>query len=172
MEILELYEVNHVGDVSFKVDFGACEVHSFAQAGEGDGIGIVSLLSESTADSLPTLAAEPTTTDQHVSGHPKDLLLRHAGMGQDPWSTTRQERPARQRGGHRPVGLAPMTETSTNLGLRRSLALPVLVTVSVINWRRHLTLARCLESRSGMTFARDPPRLSPSARTRRPSSFA
>ncbi len=47
MEILELYEINHVGDMSFKVDFGACEVHSFAQASEGDGIGIVSLLSES-----------------------------------------------------------------------------------------------------------------------------
>jgi hypothetical protein len=73
----------------FKVDLGRGEVHSFAQAGEDDGIGIVSFLSESTGDSLPTPAAEPTTTDQHVSGHPKDLLYRYAEMGQEPWSTTR-----------------------------------------------------------------------------------
>jgi hypothetical protein len=43
----------------FKVDLGRGEVHSFAQAGEDDGIGIVSFLSESTGDSLPTPAAEP-----------------------------------------------------------------------------------------------------------------
>jgi hypothetical protein len=73
----------------FKVDLGRGEVHSLAQAGEGDGIGIVSFLCESTGDSLPTPAAEPTTTDQHVSGHPKDLLYRYAEMGQEPWSTTR-----------------------------------------------------------------------------------
>ena len=76
MEILELYDINHVSDMSCKVDFRACEVHSFAQSGEGNRIGIESLLSEPTGDSLPTPAAEPTTTDQHVSGHPKDLLLR------------------------------------------------------------------------------------------------
>jgi hypothetical protein len=76
VEILELYELDHVGDMGFEVDFGACEVHPFAQAGEGDGIDIVTLLSESTGDSLPTPAPEPTTTDQHVSCHPKALLLR------------------------------------------------------------------------------------------------
>ena len=67
----------------FKVDLGRGEVHTFAQAGEGDGIGIVSFLSESTGDSLPTPAAEPTTTDQHVSGHPKDLLLRQRPSSND-----------------------------------------------------------------------------------------
>jgi hypothetical protein len=49
-------------------------VHPFAQAGEGDGVGVVPLLSESAGDSLPTPAPKPTTTDQHVSCHPQDLL--------------------------------------------------------------------------------------------------
>jgi hypothetical protein len=81
-EILELDEIDHVGDVGVEVDFGACEVHRFAQAGEGDGTGIVPLIPESTDDSLPTPAPEPTTTDQHVRGHPKDLLLRRrSGSG-------------------------------------------------------------------------------------------
>ena len=73
----------------FKVDLGRGELHSFAQTGEGGRIGIVTLLSESTGDSLPTPAPQPITTDQHVSSHPKDLLFRYAEMGQDPWSTTR-----------------------------------------------------------------------------------
>jgi hypothetical protein len=30
VEILELYEIHHVGDVSVEVDFGVCEVYSFA----------------------------------------------------------------------------------------------------------------------------------------------
>jgi hypothetical protein len=30
VEILELHEIDHVGDVSVEVDFGACEVYSFA----------------------------------------------------------------------------------------------------------------------------------------------
>jgi hypothetical protein len=76
VEIFELDEIDHVGDMGFEVDLGRGEVHPFAQTGEGDGIGIVPLLSELAGDSLPTPAAEPTTSDQHVSGHPKDLLLR------------------------------------------------------------------------------------------------
>jgi len=35
----------------------------------------VVLLSEPTGDSLPTPAPEPTTTDQDVDAHPKDLLV-------------------------------------------------------------------------------------------------
>ena len=76
MEILELDEIDHVGDVGFEVDLGRGEVHPFAQACEGDGIDVVPLLSEPAGYSPPTPAPEPTPTDQHVSCHPKDLLLR------------------------------------------------------------------------------------------------
>ena len=74
MEVLELDEVDHVGDVSLEVYFRTREVHPFAQAGEGDGVGVVPLLSQSAGDGLPAPAAEPTTPDQHVRSHPKDLL--------------------------------------------------------------------------------------------------
>jgi hypothetical protein len=30
VKILELYEIDHVGDVGVEVDFGVCEVYSFA----------------------------------------------------------------------------------------------------------------------------------------------
>jgi len=76
VEILELDEIHHVGDMSFEIDFGACEVYPFAQTGEGGRIGIVPLLSEPTGDSLSTPAPKPTTTDQDVDGHPKVLLVR------------------------------------------------------------------------------------------------
>src|SRR5919202_3256016 len=61
--------------MSFKVDFGACQVHSFAQAGEGDGVHIVAVISQPAGDSLPTPAPQPSTTDQHVSCHMQDLLI-------------------------------------------------------------------------------------------------
>jgi hypothetical protein len=51
-------------------------VHPFAQTREGDGIDVVPLLSESPGDFLPTPAPQPTSTDQDVDAHPKDLLLR------------------------------------------------------------------------------------------------
>jgi hypothetical protein len=76
VEILEFDEIHNVGDVGFEVYFGVCEVHPFAQTGEGDEIGIVPLLSEPTGDCLPTPAPKPTTTDQDVDAHPKDLLVR------------------------------------------------------------------------------------------------
>jgi hypothetical protein len=76
VEILEFDEIHNVGDVGFEVYFGVCEVHPFAQTGEGDEIGIVPLLSEPTGDCLPTPAPKPTTTDQDINGHPKRLLLR------------------------------------------------------------------------------------------------
>jgi len=62
VEILELYEVHHVGYVSFQVDLGRGEVHPLTKTGEGDRIGIVSLLSEATGDSLPTPAPQPSAT--------------------------------------------------------------------------------------------------------------
>jgi hypothetical protein len=34
----------------------------------------VSLISETAGDGLPAPASEPGAPDQHVSGHPKDLL--------------------------------------------------------------------------------------------------
>jgi hypothetical protein len=76
LEILERDEIDHVGYVSFEVDFGACEVHPFAQTGEGSGIGVVSLLPEPRGDSLPTPAPEPTTPDQDINSHPKNVLVR------------------------------------------------------------------------------------------------
>src|SRR5215204_1681606 len=62
VEILELYEVHHVGYVSFQVDLGRGEVHPLTKTSEGDRIGIVSLLSEATGDSLPTPAPQPSAT--------------------------------------------------------------------------------------------------------------
>jgi hypothetical protein len=75
-EVLEPDEVDHVGDVGLEVDLRRGEMHSLAQAGEGDGVGVVALLPELTGDRPPAPAPEPTTTDQYVNGHPKRLLLR------------------------------------------------------------------------------------------------
>jgi len=57
MEILELDEVHHVGDVSVQGDFGGGEVHALAESSEGDGVGVVTVVSQSTGDGLPTPAA-------------------------------------------------------------------------------------------------------------------
>ena len=62
VEILELYEVNRVGDMRSEVDFGACEVHPLAKPGEGDGVGVVAVISQATGDPLPTLASQPSAT--------------------------------------------------------------------------------------------------------------
>ena len=48
---------------------------SFAQAGEGDGVGVVSLVSESAGYGLPTPAPQPGATHQRVSCHLQDLLI-------------------------------------------------------------------------------------------------
>jgi hypothetical protein len=70
------------GYVGLEVDLGRGEVHAIAQAGEGDGIGVVPLLPESAGDSLPTPSSQPTTADQDVCCHLQDLLLRpRAGFG-------------------------------------------------------------------------------------------
>jgi hypothetical protein len=73
-QTLELEEVDHVGYVGFEVDLGTGEVHPFAEAGEAERINVMTLISEPAGDGPPTPASEPGATDQHVSGHPKDLL--------------------------------------------------------------------------------------------------
>jgi hypothetical protein len=60
--------------VSLKVYVRTREVHPFAQAGEGDRIGVVPLVSELAGYGLPAPATEPSTADQHVRSPPKDLL--------------------------------------------------------------------------------------------------
>jgi hypothetical protein len=74
VQIFELDEVCHIGNVSVEVHLGTGEVHPFAQAGEGSGIHIVSFFSESTGDGTPTPAPEPSATDQYVMCHPENLL--------------------------------------------------------------------------------------------------
>ena len=57
MEILELDEVHHVGDVSVQVDLGRGEVHALAEPGEGNGVGVVAAISQLAGHGLPTPAA-------------------------------------------------------------------------------------------------------------------
>src|SRR5215212_3088085 len=63
VKILELDQVDHVGDVGIEVDLRRGEVHSLAQAGEGEGVGIVSLLPEAPGYGLPAPApSQPPPT--------------------------------------------------------------------------------------------------------------
>jgi hypothetical protein len=66
VEILELDEVHHVGDVSVQVDLGRGEVHALAEPGEGNGVGVVAAISQPAGHGLPTLEppsqAPPTNT--------------------------------------------------------------------------------------------------------------
>jgi hypothetical protein len=73
-EVFELDDVCYVGNVGVEVHLGSGEVHALAQTREGNGVDIMSLRSESTGDSLPTPATEPSATDQYMMGHPEDPL--------------------------------------------------------------------------------------------------
>ena len=53
-------------------------MHPLAEAGEGCGVDVVAVISQPTGDGLPTLAPEPSATDQHVSCHLQDLLVVYA----------------------------------------------------------------------------------------------
>src|SRR3712207_2638761 len=75
-EVLELDDVNDVGYVSLQVHFGASEVRPFAETGEGEGVGVVALVSELAGYWFPTPAPQPGAPDQHVRSHPKDLPWR------------------------------------------------------------------------------------------------
>jgi hypothetical protein len=61
-KVLELDEVNGVGDVRFQVHFGACEVRPFAETAEGDGISVAALVSELGGYGFPTPARRPRPT--------------------------------------------------------------------------------------------------------------
>jgi hypothetical protein len=53
-EVLEFDEVHNVGYVGLQVDFGRGAVDPFAEPGEGDGVGVVALVSEVAGYGFPT----------------------------------------------------------------------------------------------------------------------
>src|SRR5215216_755226 len=75
VEVLELYELHHIGYVSIQVDLGRGKVNPLAEAGEGGGIGVVAFVPQLPGDLLPAPSSQPTATDQHVSCHLQNLLV-------------------------------------------------------------------------------------------------
>ena len=73
-QILEMQQLDDVGDVALEVDTASKQVLPLAQTRQGRGVNLVPLRPQQPRDGLVTPAAVAAAVNQNVGGHPLPFL--------------------------------------------------------------------------------------------------